>query len=159
MPLNVCHYVSFLQILCFDDQHVPFPVRKKTFPRHQMLSDLIQVIKAYPSLGKDASSALVAIGESIATNATSAEIDIVVKGTLSSESYVRNSALQCLQTLDLTDLDWVAELWIARNDADQQNARMARHIFEENALDVPEMFFKDLKPFLSASLMRVYRSL
>ena len=52
------------------------------------------------------------------------------------------------QTLDLTDLDWISELWIARHDADQQNARLANHIFEENALDVPEAFFSDLKPYL-----------
>lgn len=52
------------------------------------------------------------------------------------------------QSLDLTDLDWSPELWIASYDNDQQNARIAQHIWEENGLDVPEPFFVDLQHFL-----------
>ncbi|KAH8110478.1 ARM repeat-containing protein [Phellopilus nigrolimitatus] len=118
------------------------------FPRSQTISDLLYVIKKHPTLGKDSSSALIALGEAIHVNATLEEIDVLVKSTLASEVYVRNSALQCLQALDVTDLDWSPELWIACYDNDQQNARMARHLWEDNGLDVPESFFSDLRSFL-----------
>ena len=52
------------------------------------------------------------------------------------------------QVLDITDLDWIPELWIACCDNDQQNGRLARHIWEDNGLDVPENFFEKLRPSL-----------
>lgn len=57
-----------------------------------------------------------------------------------------------VQALDLTDLDWAAELWIMRYDNDQHNARLAQHVFDDNALDVPESFFDTLRPFLGKYL-------
>ena len=56
----------------------------------------------------------------------------------------------------MTDLDWIPELWILRHDNDQHNAHLARQIFEENALDVPEKFFLDLRPFLGLSIFVNY---
>ncbi|KAI5120166.1 hypothetical protein M0805_008433 [Coniferiporia weirii] len=120
----------------------------RKFPRSRSLSDLLAVIKKNPSLGKDASSVLIALGEAIHVNSTTEEIAILVKSALASEVYVRSSALQCLQALDLTDLDWSPELWIACYDSDQQNARVGRHLWEDNGLDVPELFFTDMQPFL-----------
>ena len=45
-------------------------------------------------------------------------------------------------------MDWSAELWVACHDDDEQNARLARHLWEDNGLDVPETFLDDLLPFL-----------
>lgn len=52
------------------------------------------------------------------------------------------------QAFDLTDLDWSPELWLACHDADEQNSRLAHHIWEDNGLDVPEEFLNDLLPLL-----------
>ena len=51
-------------------------------------------------------------------------------------------------------MDWSAELWVARYDSDEQNARLARHVWDENALDVPESFFSDLRGLLGAHCIR-----
>ena len=51
---------------------------------------------------------------------------------------------------DLTDLDWSPELWIACHDDDEQNARLAEHVWEDNGMDVPEAFLKDLISYLGA---------
>jgi hypothetical protein len=48
----------------------------------------------------------------------------------------------------LTDLDWSPELHIACHDEDEQNARLARHIWEDNGLDVPESFLDYLLEYL-----------
>ncbi len=55
------------------------------------------------------------------------------------------------QPFDLTDFDWSPELWIAYHDEDEQNARLATHIWEDNGLDVPETFLQDLLPYLGRS--------
>ena len=58
---------------------------------------LFNVIQLFPSLGKDASSVLVALCEAMAVNADQKEISVLVKKSLASESYIRNTALQCMQ--------------------------------------------------------------
>lgn len=123
------------------------------YPRLETLSNLLQIVRKHPTLGKDASSALIAVGEAIHRNVTPEEIDVLIKSTLVSETYARSSALQCLQVMDLTDLDWSPVLWVMCYDNDQQNARIAKHLWEDNGLDIPETFFDDLKPFLGELLL------
>ena len=53
-----------------------------------------------------------------------------------------------MKPFDLLDMDWSPELWITRFDSDKQNAWLAQHVWDENALDVPEDFFSDLRGFL-----------
>jgi hypothetical protein len=58
------------------------------------------------------------------------------------------SQLTCSQPFDLTDLEWTPELWIAYHDEDEQNARLAQHVWDDNGLDVPEGFLDELLVFL-----------
>ncbi|KAG6844943.1 hypothetical protein H0H87_002276 [Tephrocybe sp. NHM501043] len=118
------------------------------FPRVQTIEKLLHVIKQQPKLSKDASSALVELGESIQATASQKELSVLLQGTLVQEVYVRNSCLQTLQPFDLTDLDWSPELLIACHDEDEQNARLARHLWEDNGLDVPEQFLDALLEYL-----------
>jgi hypothetical protein len=53
------------------------------------------------------------------------------------------------QPFDLTDFDWSPELWLAQHDEDEQNARLAAHVWDDNGLDVPESFLEQLLCFLS----------
>ncbi|KIK62847.1 hypothetical protein GYMLUDRAFT_242480 [Collybiopsis luxurians FD-317 M1] len=124
-----------------------------SFPRNRTLQLLIHVIRTQPKLSKEASSSLVELGEAIQLHgeegsALKEEIDVLVHGLLLQEVYVRNSCLQALQPFDLTDLDWSPELWIACHDDDEQNARLARHIWEDNGLDVPQSFLERLLVYL-----------
>lgn len=48
----------------------------------------------------------------------------------------------------MTELDWSPELWIACRDDDEQNARLAEHLWEDNGLDVPENFLQSLLGYL-----------
>jgi hypothetical protein len=56
--------------------------------------------------------------------------------------------IPCSQPFDLTDLDWSPELWIACHDEDEQNARLATHVWDDNGLDVPESFLPQLLNYL-----------
>ena len=42
-------------------------------------------------------------------------------------------------------------MWVACQDADEQNARLASHVWEDNGLDVAEGFLGDMLAFLGAS--------
>lgn len=53
-----------------------------------------------------------------------------------------------LKPFDLTDMDWSPEIWIANHDDDEQNARLAQHVWDDNGLDIPENFLGNLLPFL-----------
>ncbi|KAJ7606190.1 armadillo-type protein [Mycena polygramma] len=118
------------------------------FPRKQTMEILLQIIRQQPKLSKEASSTLVDLGQVAHASASREELDVLVNGTLMQEVYVRNSCLQALQPFDLTDLDWSPELWVACHDDDEQNGRLARHVWEDNGLDVPEVFLSQLIPFL-----------
>ncbi|GLB43526.1 putative ARM repeat-containing protein [Lyophyllum shimeji] len=118
------------------------------FPRVQTMEMLLHVIRQQPKLSKDASSALVDLGEAIHASVSPAELSVLVEGTLMQEVYVRNSCLQTLQPFDLTDLDWSPELLIACHDEDEQNARLARHLWEDNGLDIPQEFLDTLIGYL-----------
>jgi hypothetical protein len=54
--------------------HIVFAVASQAYPRLQTIDKLIHAIRQQPSLRKDASSALIGLGEAISANATSAEI-------------------------------------------------------------------------------------
>ena len=53
-----------------------------------------------------------------------------------------------MQPFDLTELDWSPELWIASHDEDEQNTRLADHIWDDNGLDVPENYLYTLIAYL-----------
>ena len=61
------------------------------------MESLIHVIRQQPRLAKDASFALVDIGQAIHTNATLEENSVLLRGSLMQEVYVRTSCLQALQ--------------------------------------------------------------
>ncbi|KZT41926.1 ARM repeat-containing protein [Sistotremastrum suecicum HHB10207 ss-3] len=118
------------------------------FPRSDIMRNAIHVIARHPKLSKDASSALISIGEAVYTNASRAESDFLLQGALVDESHVRNAILNSLQPFDVTDIDWSPELWVLCHDYDPQNVSLARHIWDDNGLDLPEDFAKFLLPFL-----------
>jgi len=91
-----CKLVSLLE-------HAPSlripQVSNTAYPRVKTIENLVHIIRQQPNLGKVASSALIALGESVSATATPSEIDALLRGTLFQESYARSSCLQTLQVL------------------------------------------------------------
>ncbi|KIR26892.1 50S small subunit ribosomal protein L19 [Cryptococcus deuterogattii LA55] len=119
-----------------------------TYPRLETVRALLHILTTYTKLSKDAASALADLGAAIKDVATQGEIREMIAGTLSKESYVRNAALQALTPVDITDFDYLEELWIAMHDDDEQNANLASHIWEDNGLDLPEDYLASLITYL-----------
>lgn len=59
------------------------------------------------------------------------------------------------QPLDLTELEFPANLWIACHDIDDRNRQLAATAWEDNGLDVPEAFLSQLLPFLGLLMFYV----
>ena len=72
-------------------------VSDPTYPRVGTVRDLIHAIRHQPKLAKDASSALIDIGQAMQGNALRDEVTVLLGGTLYQEVYVRTSCLQTLQ--------------------------------------------------------------
>ena len=110
------------------------------YPRSSFIDSLVTIVAKHTQISKDAVSALRDIGEALRSTALPAEIQKLLSNTMVDEVYVRNGCLQAIQPLDLTDLEFPVELWLACHDEDEENARLAEKAWEENGLDVPESF-------------------
>ncbi|SNX84044.1 related to translation activator GCN1 [Melanopsichium pennsylvanicum] len=110
------------------------------YPRSSFIDSLVTIVAKHTQISKDAVSGLRDMGEALRTTALPAEIQKLLSNTMVDEVYVRNGCLQAIQPLDLTDLEFPVELWLAYHDEDEENARLAEKAWEENGLDVPETF-------------------
>ncbi|KAA1088540.1 translational activator of GCN4 [Puccinia graminis f. sp. tritici] len=116
--------------------------------RSRLIQDCLSVISKYPQLIKAATSALVAVVAAASSDATDQDIHILSLGFLSAESQARYAALQAAQPLDMTDIGWSLELWIACHDEDERNANLASDLWLENGLQTPECCLKSLLELL-----------
>ncbi|KIL62502.1 hypothetical protein M378DRAFT_761301, partial [Amanita muscaria Koide BX008] len=65
-----------------------------TYPRIQVIEDLLYTIRSQSGLTKDASSALIELGEAISSTASREDIAVLLHGLLTQEPHVRNACLQ-----------------------------------------------------------------
>ena len=73
----------------------------------------------------------------IAASITPSEIDMLVRGTVVPQIPLRTSVLQAIAAeIDLTDLDFSEEIWLACHDDVDENIELARAIWDENGLEV-----------------------
>ncbi|KDE04239.1 hypothetical protein MVLG_05338 [Microbotryum lychnidis-dioicae p1A1 Lamole] len=119
------------------------------FPRLAVINDILSVLSSFPALARTATTALVDVCEAIRDNASALEIETVLAALRSEETSVRFACLQAIQPLDLTDLVFPANLWVACHDSDHRNRQLAVTAWDDNALDVPESFLEILLPLLS----------
>ncbi|CAO1627100.1 unnamed protein product [Sympodiomycopsis kandeliae] len=119
------------------------------FPRGEFIDNLVVIVAKYSQLARDAVGTLRSLGEAMKESALPTEIEKLLKHALAQETYVRQGALQAIQSLDLTELEFPSELWLACHDpVDAENARLADRCWEENGLDVPELFAAQLLSYL-----------
>ncbi|RUS19023.1 armadillo-type protein [Endogone sp. FLAS-F59071] len=124
--------------------------KSSLLPRQEMITSLLMIVKEYPKLSKTAKTILVTLCEAIDETATPGETEALLAGLLSGEPLVRVAALQGLEVspcfiasnmfLDMTDIDFSPELWIACHDEDEVNVKLATQMWEENGMDVEEIY-------------------
>ncbi|WFD34946.1 translational activator of GCN4 [Malassezia cuniculi] len=128
---------------------------QEDFPRATVLGVLLDICRRFPMLAQDAISALRAYGDAISRSKEASEksvIDLLLAAVYAEERQQREGALQCLVSLDVTEYEFLAPVWLAVHDDDGECARLAQCVWEDNGLDVPEVFAGELVPLLGHEL-------
>ncbi|KAL8826717.1 MAG: hypothetical protein Q9191_003625 [Dirinaria sp. TL-2023a] len=118
-------------------------------PRNELLALLIESMQRYTQHYRAIKDCLFDSSRACASNLSPAEASSLVKGTLVPQVAVRGSVLQAIrQEVDLTDLDFSIEIWIASHDDADENAELGQAIWEENAFELQPSDAVKLVPYL-----------
>ncbi|KAF2257769.1 ARM repeat-containing protein [Lojkania enalia] len=120
-------FLSFHTNSCSDDR----------LPRKELLEILILAMQRYNQHYKLIKDCLLDLSRGIAPNITDDELGALLRGTVVPEVSVRTSTLQAIDAeLDLNDMIFSEEIWLACHDDVQENVELARAIWEENDLQL-----------------------
>lgn len=118
-------------------------------PREQVLSVLITSMQMYNQHYKMIKDCLADLCRCVAPNINNAEIAILAKGAIVPQVSVRTSVLQSISAeIDLSELDFSNEMWLAAHDDVEENIDLGREIWEESGFEIsPDSPFRML-PYL-----------
>ena len=87
------------------------------------------------------------------------EIKVLFGGTIVPQVSVRAASLQAIRDfLDLTDLDFAEEIWLACHDEEDENVTIADAVWQENALDATSQDSLKLLPYLESGDVALRRA-
>lgn len=124
------------------------PGSDTTIDRGEILQTLIHSMQKYShyQLIKNCLSDLC---RCISLSITPEELNLLIQGVIAPEVSVRTAILQAIEAeLDLDDLHYSDELWIACHDDVEENSELAKTIWETNDLDVDEETPGKMTPYL-----------
>ncbi|RAL64414.1 hypothetical protein DID88_001890 [Monilinia fructigena] len=102
-------------------------------PRDEVLSALISSMQAYNQHYKAIKDCLADLCRCIAPNITDKEISILAQGAIVPQVAVRTSVLQSISAeIDMSDLEFSNEIWLACHDDVEENVELGREIWEES---------------------------
>ncbi|KAF4867851.1 eIF-2-alpha kinase activator GCN1 [Colletotrichum sp. SAR 10_70] len=132
-------FLSFHTITCEDP----------ATPRIQVLSSLISSMQQYTQHYKIVKDCFADMCRCVAPNMTPEEIAVLAKGTIVPQISVRTTVLQAISAeVDMSDLDFSDEIWLACHDDVEENVELGREIWEESNFSLsPEVPAKML-PYL-----------
>jgi len=111
-----------------------------------LLIDSMQRFSQHYKLIKDC---LLDLCRSLSSNISTSEISTLLTGSIVPQTAVRTSVLHAIREhIDLTDLDFSEEIWLACHDDLEENVELGRAIWEENALGVEHADAVKLLPYL-----------
>ena len=123
-----------------------------SLPRAEILDLLISCMQRFNQHYKLIKDCLLGICGAIAASVTEPEINILLNGAILPQQGVRNTTLQTIREhIDLTDLDFCEQVWLASHDDVDENATLGKLIWEENALDVEPSNAVQIMPYLASN--------
>ncbi|KAF9966603.1 translational activator of GCN4, partial [Actinomortierella ambigua] len=120
----------------------------ESLPRQEMIASLLSIIKEYPHLAKVAKNSLSDLTRAMGDTTSLEEIAVLLKGLLFNETLVRQATLAALEPVELTVINFSSELWVACYDGDENNAKMAFELWEDNGMEVEPTYADDLLPLI-----------
>src|SRR5437016_77444 len=121
-------------------------------PRVQILETLIQCMQRYTQHYRLLKDDLLDCCRHISANIRQDELQVLLKSVTVPESPVRSAVLEAIHAeIDLTDLDFSKEIWLACHDNDEEIAETALAIWEENGLDTEDRLVFEMPQYLRSS--------
>ncbi|KAK6605177.1 translational activator gcn1 [Botrytis cinerea] len=106
-------------------------------PRDEVLSTLISSMQTYNQHYKAIKDCLTDLCRCIAPNITDNEISILAQGAIVPQVAVRTSVLQSISAeIDMSELDFSNEIWLACHDDVEENVELGREIWEESEFKI-----------------------
>ncbi|KAL8690219.1 MAG: hypothetical protein Q9218_004282 [Villophora microphyllina] len=120
-------------------------------PRGDVIALLVQSMQDYPQHYKEIKDCFLDVCRSLSANVSDSEISILVKSALVPQASVRTSVLQAMREhIDLTELDFIEEIWVEAHDDVEENVGLAWAIWQENALEAQPTDASKLLPYLAS---------
>ena len=121
-------------------------------PRAQILQSLVRCLQRYNQHYRLLKDALLDCCRNISANITQDELQILLTSVTVPEASVRSAVLEAIHSeIDLTDLDFSKEVWLACHDEDEEIAETALAIWEENGLSTEENLVFEMPQYLRSS--------
>ena len=128
-------------------------------PRQEILSVLISSMQTYNQHYKAIKDCLADLCRCIASTINDKEIAILARGAIVPQVAVRTSVLQSLSAeIDMSDLDFSEEIWLACHDDVDVNIELGRDIWEESGFEISTTAPIKLLPYLESSDKQLRRA-
>ena len=106
-------------------------------PRSEILSTLIYAMQQYSQHYKIVKDCFSDMVRCVAPNISQEEVAILAQGTIVPQQSVRATVLQAVSAeVDLSELGFSEEIWLACHDDSEENVETAQEIWEESEFEV-----------------------
>ncbi|KAG6003469.1 hypothetical protein E4U21_002005 [Claviceps maximensis] len=142
-------FLSFHTDVCADE----------AVPREELLTILIESLQQYTQHYKLIKDCFSDTCRCIAPNMTQAEMRLLAKGAIVPQSSVRSTVLQSISSeVDMTELGYSDEIWLACHDDEQENRDLGAEIWEESAFTVDAAVSMRMLPYLESKDAQLRRA-
>ncbi|KAI1291589.1 armadillo-type protein [Xylaria venustula] len=142
-------FISFHTLVCSDEN----------IPRADLLAVLISSMQRYNQHYKIIKDCFTDIVRCVAPNIKAHEIAVLCRGATVPQSNVRETVLQAISAeVDLSDIEFSEELWIACHDDVEENQELGQEIWEESGFKVSEEVSAKLLPYLESKDAQLRRA-
>ncbi|QSL66206.1 hypothetical protein MERGE_000581 [Pneumocystis wakefieldiae] len=100
--------------------------------RVEIIQALLNVLYHFPNQFNHAKDCLILLSKVIKDNITKEEITELIKGSLSSNFQIRDTVLQAIEPLNLSQCDFFYELYLAAHDKNEMNSSLSLAIIKKN---------------------------
>ncbi|KAI8623097.1 ARM repeat-containing protein [Xylariaceae sp. FL1651] len=131
----------------------------ENIPRADILFVLISSMQRYNQHYKILKDCFTDIVRCIAPNISAREIDVLGKGAIVPQSNVRETVLQAISAeVDLSDLEFSEELWIACHDDIEKNVELGQEIWDESGFEISNEVAFSMLPYLESKDAQLRRA-
>ncbi|KAF2877785.1 translational activator [Massariosphaeria phaeospora] len=133
--------LSFHANSCSDDR----------LPRKDLLEIVISSMQRYNQHYKIIKDCVMDLARGLASSISDKELGVLLRGTIVPEVAVRTTTLQAIDSeLDMNDMKFSEELWLACHDDESENVELARGIWEDNDLELNPEVATQITPYLDS---------